>query len=126
MDKDGVHRLDLGLLQQDVARILEADESTITNWEINNTFPRHSYNPAIVKFLGYWPYDIPARNLGQQIVTKRTKLGLSQKELAHHLGVDPSTLGRWEHNGGQPLLKHRKRLMAFLSSQVLDENGKCC
>ena len=109
------HRLDLGLLQKDVAKKIGVNKSTITNWELNHNFPELRFIPAIIEFLGYWPYDTSGDNLGQQIVAKRTKLGLSQKELALLLEVDPSTLGRWEQGRGQPLLKHRKRLMVFLS-----------
>ena len=116
-------RLDLGLLQKEIAKEIGVNKSTITNWELNHNFPELRYIPAIIEFLGYWPYDTPGDNLGQQILAKRTMLGLSQKKLAYHLGVDPSTLGRWEHIGGQPSLEHRKRLIAFLSGQVLDENG---
>ena len=114
-------RLDLDLLQREVAVQLGVDDSTITNWELNHNFPELRFIPAIIEFLGYWPYDTPADNLGQQIVHTRTRLGLSQKELARNLGVAPSTLGRWEQNKGQPLMKHRERLMAFLSGLVLDE-----
>ena len=111
-------RLDLGLLQKEVAKKIGVNKSTITNWELNHNYPELRYIPAIIDFLGYWPYDTPADNLGQQIIAKRTMLGLSQKELARNLGVDPSTLGRWEQDKGQPLLKHRERLMSFLSSQI--------
>ena len=109
-------RLDMGLLQKEVAIILGADGATITNWELNHNFPQLRFIPTIIEFLGYWPYDTPGDNLGQEIIAKRIKLGLTQKELALLLDVDPSTLGRWEQGRGQPLLKHRKRLMDFLSS----------
>ena len=118
-------RLDFGLLQKDIALKIGVNKATITNWEINHNYPELRFIPAIIEFLGYWPYDTPADNLGQQIIAKRTKLGLSQKELAQRLGVDPSTLGRWEQGKGQPLLKHRVRVMIFLSGQVLDENWSC-
>ena len=116
-------RLDLGLLQKEVARILRVNESTIANWELNHNFPQLRFIPAIIEFLGYWSYDTPTDNLGQQIIAKRTRLGLSQKELAYRLSVDPSTLGRWEQNVGQPSLKNITKVIDFLSSQVLDENG---
>ena len=116
-------RLDLELLQKDIAKEIGVKKSTITSWELNHNFPELRYVPAIIEFLGYWPYDTPTDNLGQQIVAVRRKLGLSQKKLAFHLHVDPSTLRRWENNKGQPLMKHRKIVMAFLSGHLLDENG---
>ena len=98
-------------------------ESTITNWELNHNYPKLRFIPAIIEFLGYWSIDTPGDNLGLQILAKRTMLGLSQKELARNLGVDPSTLGRWEQGKVEPLMKHRERVMTFLSGQVVDENG---
>ncbi len=104
-------RLDLGILQKDVAQKIGVNKATITNWELNHNFPKLRYIPVIIEFLGYWPIDTQTENLGQKIVAARSKLGLSQKKLAFRLGVDPSTLRRWEHNIGQPLLKHRERVM---------------
>ena len=117
-------RLDLGILQKDVAQKIGVNKATITNWELSHNFPELRYIPGIIEFLGYWPYDTQAENLGQQIIAKRTKLGLSQKELACLINVDASTLRRWEQNVGQPSLKHRERMMAFLSCQVLDKSRR--
>ena len=51
--------------------------------------------PAIIKFLGYNP--LPAEStLAEQLVRQRASLGLSQKDSAERLGVDPSTLAKWE------------------------------
>ena len=40
--------------------------------------------------------------LAEQLVRQRTRLGLSQKEFAEHLGVDPSTLAKWEQGRREP------------------------
>ena len=92
-------RLDLALQQKDIAKDIGVNKATIANWELNHNFPELRYIPVIIEFLGYWPYDTPSNNLGQQIVAKRTKLGLNQRELADYLGVDPSTPGRWSTTG---------------------------
>jgi transcriptional regulator with XRE-family HTH domain len=52
--------------------------------------------------------------LAEQLVRQRTRLGLSQKEFAEHLGVDPSTLAKWEQGRRDPagaFLARVKRLM---------------
>ncbi len=49
-------RLDLKLLQREVAQKLGVGESSIYNWENNLTKPALRYIPKIVKFLGYAPY----------------------------------------------------------------------
>jgi len=56
----------------------------------------------IVEFLGYVPYDTSAISVGEKIVSYRKLLGLSQKRLAHQLGIDPSTLSKWERDKRQP------------------------
>lgn len=46
-------RLDLGLLQKDVAKIIGVCEDTITYWEMNRTKPYKRFMPSIDTFLGY-------------------------------------------------------------------------
>ena len=48
------------------------------------------------------PFDTSAKTTGEKIVVYRRLLGLSQKKLACHLGIDPSTLGKWERDKRQP------------------------
>src|SRR5260221_9483126 len=45
-------RLDLGLHQKEVAVIVNATTSTVTNWEKNRTSPRLYLLHKIIKFLG--------------------------------------------------------------------------
>ena len=45
-------RLDLGILQRDVARQLEVNKDTVRNWELNRTKPAPPYLSRIVDFLG--------------------------------------------------------------------------
>ena len=97
-------RLDLGLLQRDVAKELGVDPASVYNWENNRTEPHIKLMPAIIAFLGYLPYgDMSTMTTGEKIVTYRQALGLNQEELAHKLGVDPGTLARWEKGKGKPV-----------------------
>ena len=57
--------------------------------------PAPSFIPRIIAFLGYSPYDTESGPLGKRIVACRRAKGLTQKELARRLDVDPSTVGRW-------------------------------
>jgi transcriptional regulator with XRE-family HTH domain len=107
-------RLDLGLLQKDVARMIGVKEETIYNWENNRSSPQLHYAPGIIEFLGYVPFSEEPKTLGERIVNHRRLHGITQEELAHRLGVDPSTLARWERNESQPLKRHVGRLTAFL------------
>ena len=51
---------------------------------------------------------------GAQLVRQRTTLGLSQEESAKRLGVDPSTLARWERGEREPAGAFLQRVKSFL------------
>jgi transcriptional regulator with XRE-family HTH domain len=53
------------------------------------------FRPAIIQFLGYNPLP-PGRTWAERLVDGRSALALSRKESAKRIGVDPSTLARWE------------------------------
>jgi len=107
-------RLDLKLLQKEVAKRIGVNETTIWNWENNCSSPSLSYIPKIIKFLGYVPDCIKAKTFGEKIVISHQLHGLTQKDLAHRLGIDPSTLGRWERNESKPEKELLKKLNTFL------------
>ena len=48
-------RLDLNLLQREVAGIMNITEDTITGWENGRCIPKTSYIPRIISFLEYSP-----------------------------------------------------------------------
>lgn len=83
-------RLDLKLLQKEVALILGGEEATTWNWENNRSSPKLHNIPKIVEFLGYVPFDGKPKTLGKRIIHYRRLYGITQKELAHRLGADPN------------------------------------
>ena len=89
-------RLNLGLTQREVAEHLGVTRSTIWNWESNYSAPQLRFIPKVIAYLGYDPHDTQSGSLGEQILALLRSQGVSQKELAHRLGVDPGTLGKWE------------------------------
>ena len=93
-------RLDLGLLQREVAQKLGVTESTIWNWEANRSSPQIRFILKVIAFLGYDPYSTACGSFGERLLAFRRSLGLSQKGLAHRMGVDPGTLGEWERGEG--------------------------
>ena len=94
-------RLDLKLLQKQVANQIGVHEQTITGWERNATVPEVRYIPAIIRFIGYDPQP-PADSIPQRLAAARTTLGLSQRKMAAKLGVDPATLMGWEAGHHHP------------------------
>jgi transcriptional regulator with XRE-family HTH domain len=107
-------RLDLKLEQKELGKILGVSKATILNWERNRTSPRLDLLPRIVKFLGYIPFESKGASLGEKIVNFRKLQGMTQEEMAKILGVDPSTLARWEKNKRRPLPKYLVKLKEFM------------
>ena len=75
-------RLDLGLLQKEVAQHLGVDTNSVTNWEKGHTSPRLHLVPRIIEFLGHVPFSGEGTRLGQHIVEMRRALGVRQEDLA--------------------------------------------
>jgi len=94
-------RLDLRLLQEQVAEQIGVDVTTITNWESNKTAPALRYFPNIIRFLGYSPFPA-GDSLPEKPTTARKALGLSRRKLAERLGVNPCTLAGWETGRNKP------------------------
>ena len=110
-------RLDLALLQRQVADQIGVDETTVTNWEGQRTAPALPCMPRIVEFLGYALYD-PAAPLGRRLRACRESLGLTQREVAGLLGVDSSSVRDWETGRRKPIRNYRARIVAFLVAPV--------
>jgi transcriptional regulator with XRE-family HTH domain len=84
-------RLDLNLLQRQVADQIGVHPLTVTNWESNESSPETQFIPAIIEFLGYDPLP-PASSLPERLASRRKVLGLSQRKMAERMCVDQSTL----------------------------------
>jgi site-specific DNA recombinase len=106
-------RLSMKLRQKDVAERVEATTASIVNWECNHGTPEVRYMPAIIDFLGYNPLPL-ATNWAERLLRHRTTLGLTQGESARRIGVDQSTLARWERGEREPTGALATRAERFL------------
>jgi transcriptional regulator with XRE-family HTH domain len=106
-------RLDLKLLQREVAEKIGVDEITIGNWERQRTQPEIRFIARIIKFLGYDPFPEP-ESFPERLKMYRLKMGLSQRKLAAKLGIDPGTLGGWETGRHKPTKKFQILIKQFL------------
>ena len=88
-------RLNLNLTQPQVAKLINVTTESITNWELNRNTPELNQIPKIISFLGYKPEV----NINP-IKKYRIENGLTQKEMAGILKVDPTTLSRIERGLG--------------------------
>ena len=109
-------RLDLELLQSDVADQIGVDTATVCNWEGNASLPAIRYLPAIIHFLGYDPQP-SVDSFPDRLATARRTLGLSQRKMAEKLGVDPGALQGWEAGRNQPTGKSLDIIGRILQSR---------
>jgi len=111
-------RLELGLYQAQVALILGVTESTVTNWEKHRTNPTLRAIPKIIEFLSYDPMLGAPKSLSEELLQFRKRRGMSQKEMAKQIGIDPTTLSRLERNQGRcfnSVLRKTTALLSWLS-----------
>lgn len=94
-------RLDMRLMQAEVAKIVGCDTTTITNWEKGHSATRTNHLAGVVRILGFNP--LPTGNtIAERLVTHRKARGLTQKQFASDLGVDPTSLAKWEGGEREP------------------------
>jgi len=101
--------LDLGLLQKEAARQIGVCTSSVWNWESNESTPVVKSMPGIQTFLGYDPAPKPD-SIADRIRLGRRALGLSQRQFAAKLAVDPATVRAWEAGQNRP---NRRNLEAI-------------
>lgn len=101
--------------QSDVAVRIGVDTTTVENREAGTRRPTVRHYPAIADYLGYCPYE-GANSLGKKIALHRTYLGLSKKDLARALEVDPGTISRWEADKGYVSKNALRRIRRFFDA----------
>ncbi|NOT87459.1 MAG: helix-turn-helix transcriptional regulator [Lysobacter sp.] len=89
-------RLVLSITQEEAARQLGVNAWTVLNWEAEETKPAIQFIPALVEFLGYDPEPVDQGTLVGQLVAKRRELGISKRQAARSLRIDPGTWAGWE------------------------------
>lgn len=106
-------RLDLGLLQREVAATLGVRVDTIRNWEVGRNAPAQWQWPGVIRFLGYVPFSTNGTSQHRLKVYRQIH-GLSQKRFAAQFGVDPSTVLNWERGRNRPSRAHWARMEGLL------------
>lgn len=90
-------RLDRSIRQREVARSIGCRPAALGSWEKGRVAPDVRFWPAILAYLGYDPRPEPA-GFGGRIRAAREAEGLSERELARKLGLDPGTVDAWERD----------------------------
>jgi transcriptional regulator with XRE-family HTH domain len=105
-------RLDLGLLQREVAQLLGVDVDRVCQWEMGHRQPNVSLVSRIIDFLGYVPGE-PATSFPEALRIARRSAGLSQEQLAHRAHVDETSIAKWERGDTIPFPATVQRLSRF-------------
>lgn len=111
-------RLELGLLQKDVAEIMGVCEDTITFWENGRAIPQLNLYPKVTKFLGYFPFEIDTSTLGGKITKYRYEYGFGNAKLAKALGANERTVVNWEQNKRLPFARQMKKVLSVISDSL--------
>jgi transcriptional regulator with XRE-family HTH domain len=107
-------RLDLRLLQREVAERIGVSTATIANWELGHAAPALGWLPHIIRFLGHDP-RLVSQAIGSRLKDYRQGRGISQEAMARRLSIDPGTLARWERGSREPRGLYLTRVEAALA-----------
>jgi transcriptional regulator with XRE-family HTH domain len=84
-------RLDLGLVQREVAKKIGVDDETICHWETGKTEPATRFLLAILRFLGVDPRPLPERPSPSGFEPSGWLGGSPWPVWPGSLGIDPLT-----------------------------------
>jgi DNA-binding transcriptional regulator YiaG len=98
---------------KDVASQIGTGATNVANWSKGRTAPGLTFWPRIIEFLEYDPRP-RATTIADALVRHREGQGLSQKQLAMQLRIDPSTLAKWERKERVPTGQLRGRVDRLL------------
>ncbi len=107
-------RLDRGMSQPDVARILNVTTDSVTGWELNRFEPTPKFAKAIIAFIGSFPFSGGEHSLGKQLHYARLITGMTQKQVGNMIGCDASNLRRIELDEREPQPKTREKIEEFV------------
>ncbi len=109
-------RLDRGLSQLQVARLLKVTTDTVTGWELNRHEPPARLAKRIIHFLGYLPFQEETRSIGKKLYLARLISGKTQEQVAIQIGCDESNLRRIELNERNPRKKVLGKIQSFIAA----------
>ena len=115
-------RIRRGMTQRELADHLGVYKPVISKWERGLTTPRPHY---LLKLREWFGGNVPSHSLridefGDLAREERRRRGMTQQELADHLGVSKSRLSRWERGLSRIRPSNFKRLREWF-----EEGGLC-
>ena len=89
-------RLDNRQTQLEVATQIGIKENTLTTWEVGRYVPQVHHYPAIIRYLGYYPFIHETDSIAGKLLQVRYSYGWSCKEFGDVVEADTATVRRWE------------------------------
>jgi len=86
--------MDLGMTE--AAKQMNVSEDCLCYWENGRNEPCLFQYPAIIAYLGYYPFEHETESFGGKIKRYKCENGLSNEKLAKMLEVDEGTIPNWE------------------------------
>lgn len=111
-------RIDRGLSQPQVAKVLNVTTDTVTYWETNRNEPTAKFARAIIEFLGYLPFSFDESSIGKQLYYARLITGNTQKQVAKAIGCDASNLRYIELDSRRPHGFVKQQIQAFIEKAL--------
>ena len=107
------------MTRKDLAEHLGVSSATIASWE-RGTVPSNKSHGRIDKWLAEpisdWVRILTADGLiGQRVKTHRIACGMTQADLAEHLGVSTAVVGSWERGNSMPTMQKGRQLANWLT-----------
>ena len=134
--------MDLSLDVKHLQELLGVVENSITNWELRGIYPTGDNLRRVVEFIDahqsepiqreiMWSlcfaenpsYPKKIQSLGDRIRATRMENFMSIGQLAQKLGVNESTIAKWELKGTKPRSDLMIKIQAFLTSHGSDPSG---
>lgn len=109
-------RLDRGLSQPQVAKVLKVTPDTVTGWELNRHQPPARLAKRIIKFLGYIPFAEDGVSLGKKLHFARQLSGKTQEQVAIRIGCDESNLRQIELDKRKPGKRTLLKIERFIDA----------
>jgi len=94
-----------------VADQLNVCEDSVTHWETNYSAPQIRLYPAIIAFLGYYPFLHETETLAGKLRQLRHCKGCNYKQMGSMLNVDGSTVRSWELQKHTPDLSKQSLIL---------------
>ncbi|WP_457130212.1 helix-turn-helix domain-containing protein [Mucilaginibacter sp. HD30] len=113
-------RLHLRLSQSEVAERIGVTEDSITGWENGRSAPQIRLYPAIIAFLGYYPFEKDLTTVSGQIEFVRNANGWNYGRMAKEFPVDATTVIGWQGKNRISANCH-KQILAKLLQQCLSK-----